>query len=119
MGDINIDMKNGSLLNTNSKQQVELHDFTQLVKEPTRVTAHFEKIMNHNYASDSSKVSEEFVPSIAICDHYPIFFTRTVSKAQKKRHSHISIQYRCFRKFDNDAFLSDLSTSLNTQPVIM
>ena len=113
MGDINIDMKNGSLLNNTWKQQIELHDFTQLVKEPTRITAHSEKIIDHIYASDSSKVSEVFVPSIAISDHYPICFTRTVSKAHKKRHSHINIQYRCFRKFDNDAFLSDLSTSLN------
>ena len=63
--------------------------------------------------SDSSKVSEVFVPNVAISDHYPICFTRTVSKAQKKRRSHMSIQYRCFRKFDNEAFLSDLSTALS------
>ena len=43
MGDINIDMKNGNLLNNNWKQQTELHDFTQLIKKPTRVTAHSEK----------------------------------------------------------------------------
>ena len=43
MGDINIDIINGIILNNNWKQQIELHDFTQLVKEPTRVTAHSEK----------------------------------------------------------------------------
>ena len=31
MGYINIDMKNGNLLNNNWKQQIELHDFTQLI----------------------------------------------------------------------------------------
>ena len=43
MGDINIDMPNGTLLNTNWKQQTELFDFFRIVNELTRVTAHSER----------------------------------------------------------------------------
>ena len=84
MGDINIDMQNGTLLNTNWKQQTELYDFTQIVNDPTRVTAHSEKIKDHVYASDTSKIAESFVPRIAISNHYPV---------KIKRQSHTKIQY--------------------------
>ena len=114
MGVININIKNGILLNNNWKQQIELHDFTQLINEPARVTAHSEKIIDHIYASDSSKTSEVFVPNMAISDHYPVCFTRTMSKNQLKRHPHINIQYRCFKKIGEDLFLSDLSAALTS-----
>ena len=47
MGDINIVVKIGILLNNNWKQQIELYDYTQIMKEPTRVTAHSENIIDY------------------------------------------------------------------------
>ena len=76
------------------------------------MTAHSEKIIDHVYASDTSKIAENFVPSIAISDHYPVGFTRTTSQKQIKRQSHTKIQYRCFKKFNDDLFQSDLSRTL-------
>ena len=87
MGDINIDMDNGVPVNSNWKNQLEIHDFAQLINVTTSFTAHSEKIIDHIYASDSSKVTEQFVPNIAISDHYPVLFTGSVSKDQLKRRS--------------------------------
>ena len=113
MGDINIDMKNGILINTAWKEIVETNDFAQVINKYTRVTADSQKIIDHVYASIPENIAETFVPNIAISDHYPICFTRSTSKHQLKRKSHKTIQYRCFKKFNEDTFLSDLSENLN------
>ena len=54
------------------------------------------------------------VPSISLSDHYPISFTRTTSKHSVKRQGHQTINYRCYKKFNEDDFLNELSNSLNT-----
>ena len=69
---------------------------------------------SHLYVSTSDKVTDISVPSIAISDHYPICFTRSTSKINFKRQSHKSIQYRCYKKFNEERFLTDLSESLNS-----
>ena len=114
MGDINVDLKNGILTNTAWKHIVELHDLQQLIEEHTRVTAHSETLIDHLYVSTSDKVTDISVPSIAISDHYPICFTRSTSKINFKRQSHKSIKYRCYKKFNEERFLTDLSESLNS-----
>ena len=47
---------------------------------PKRVTAHSETIIDHLYSLDTDKVAEVFFPSIAVSDHYPIYFTLSSSK---------------------------------------
>ena len=42
-----------------------------------------------------------------------MIFTRSTAKRQLKRHDHKSINYRCFRKF-NENFCNELSIALNT-----
>ena len=113
MGDINIDMKNGILMNTTWKEIVETNDLAQVINKYTRVTAQSQKIIDYVYASISENIAETLVPNIAISDHYPICFTRSTSKHQLKRKSHKTIQYRCFKKFNEDSFLNDLSQNLN------
>ena len=68
MGDfnINIDTSHGEYTNLNWKNIIELNDLKQLIKVPTRVTAHSEKNIDHVYASDPSNVVETFVPYIAV-----------------------------------------------------
>ena len=56
MGDFNIDCKNNDFQNNTWKYIVELHDLQQLIKTPTRVTAHTEKIIDHLYASNGDFV---------------------------------------------------------------
>ena len=104
-GDLNIDFKSGNMTNNKWKQIIETHDLYQHIDTPTRVTAHSETIIDHVYTPDSGNIADISVPSIAISDHYPIAFTRTISKAQFKRQEHISIQYRSFNNYDEDSFL--------------
>ena len=113
MWDFNVDFYNGTLNNTTWKHVIELNDLNQIINQPTRVTAHSEKIINYIYASHSSNVAETFVPCIAVSDHYPVCFTRTVSKNQLKRGIHKTIQYRCYKNFNEEQFLNNLSETLN------
>ena len=64
--------------------------------------------------SDRGLITDISVPSIAISDHYLVCFTRSMSKINYKRQSHKSIQYRCYKKFNKERFLTDLSESLNS-----
>ena len=79
MGDLNIDIKDGDISNPTWKHIVELHSMQQLIKVPTRVTAHSETLIDHIYASKPENVISPFVPYIALSDHYPICFTRTTT----------------------------------------
>ena len=112
MGDINIDAKNGLITNTCWKQVTELNDLHQLITACTRITAHSETLIDHVYASCPQHIVESFVPQLAISDHFPVCFTRKASKNQIKRCSHKSITYRCYKRFNDELFLSDLNYSL-------
>ena len=53
------------------------------------------------------------VPSIVLSDHYQISFTRTTSKHSVKRQVNQTIHYRCYKRFNEDDFLNELSNSLD------
>ena len=112
MGDINIDAKNELITNNCWKQVTELNDLHQIITSCTRITAHSETLIDHVYASCPQHIVESFLPQLAISDHYPVCFTRKTSKNQIKRCSHKSITYRCYKRFDDELFLSDLNYSL-------
>ncbi|MCG8048126.1 MAG: reverse transcriptase domain-containing protein, partial [Candidatus Thiodiazotropha endolucinida] len=114
MGDINIDFKDNSLQNNTWKHTVELYDMHQLIKTPTRITAHSETLIDHLYASNTDLVADIAVPSIAVSDHYPICFTRCTTRKQIKRFTHKHIKYRCYSKFDEELFHQDLFLELNS-----
>ena len=92
MGDFNIDLQSCS--NSKWLNLIQLFDLTQFVKEPTRVTESSSTIIDHAYSSDSANITECFVPSYAISDHFPICFTRKVnSKISKTVHTMSSYRY--------------------------
>ena len=110
MGDFNIDLQSCS--NSKWLNLIQLFDLTQFVKEPTRVTESSSTIIDHAYSSDSANITECFVPSYAISDHFPICFTRKVnSKISKTVHTMSS--YRYFKTFDETIFLNDLRHDLS------
>ena len=109
LGDINIDIKDGNISNTTWKQVVELHDLQQLITDSTRVTAHSITLIGHLYVSNQGKIAEAFVPNVAISDHYPICFTRSTSKKSYQRNNHTTMQYRCYKKFNEEVFQLELS----------
>ena len=83
-----------------------------LIKEPPRVTAHSATLIGHIYSNQRDKITECFVPAVALSDHYPVCFTRQTSKLQAKKRNHNSIKYRPLTNFENSAFLEDLSKEI-------
>ena len=112
MGDINFDAKNGIISNKAWKQVTELNDLHQIITSCTRVTARSETLIDHVYATCPGHVVESFVPHLAVSDHYPVCFIRKTTKKQIKRGSHKSITYRCYKRFNDDSFLTELNDSL-------
>ena len=78
-------------------------DFVSLINTSTDEY----KALNYHIADIS-------VPTIAMSDHYPIYFTRTTAKSQFKRQNHNYFQYRSFKNFNEDNFLKDLADQLET-----
>ena len=108
MGDFNIDIT--SCTNPKWNNLIQLFDLLQIVKEPTRVTHSTSTIIDHVYTTKPENIIECFVPHYAISDHYPICITRKVNFKIPKT-EHIISTYRCFKKFNENAFLSDLESN--------
>ena len=62
----------------------------------------------HIYTSDTSIVSNILVPATGISDHFPVCCTLSVKTVKPVLNVHSSIVYRCFKQFDERAFLMDL-----------
>ena len=110
MGDFNIDYSNYS--NKKWLHLVQLFDLKQMISTPTRVTPNTSSIIDHLYCTNTEHISDCFVPHYSINDHFPICFTRKINSKVKKS-CHISTSYRCFKTFDEELFLRDLSEELN------
>ena len=76
------------------------------------MTAHSATLIDHVYTNHPDKITECFVPKIALSDHYPVCFTRQTSKLQTEKRNHNSIKYRSFMVFEISAFLEDLNTEI-------
>ena len=106
MGDINIDITH--CINTKWMNLIQLFDLTQLVSSPTRITQSSSTIIDHIYTSNPENITATFVPDYSISDHFPICLSRKVN-AKISKPNHITTSYRCFKKFDEGLFLTDLS----------
>ena len=111
MGDLNIDMKIPG--NCKWKNLINLFDLTQLIQEPTRVTETSATIIDHVYTSHPGNVVNCIVSDLSLSDHFPICFTRKINHRILK-YKHIITSYRCFKKFDENSFLLELTNDLNT-----
>ena len=77
-------------------------------KEPTRVTENSQTLIDHFYTTNPNDITLCGVSTVCISDHYLIYGIRK-SKIMKKRAK--IIQYRDYKKFDEQVFLSDLQSS--------
>ena len=77
MGDFNVDF--GINLNKQWHNLIELFNLTQFVSKPTPVTESSSTIIDHIYSTNPENIMESFVPSLSICDHFPICFTKKKS----------------------------------------
>ena len=109
MGDFNIDIEPCS--NNKWLSLIQLFDLSQLVKEPTRITESTTSIIDHAYTSDIGNITECFVSSYAISDHFPICFARKINSKVPKA-EHITTSYRCVKTFDEIVFMENLQQCL-------
>ena len=110
MGDFNIDFTNYA--NKKWLNILELFDLKQMVTSPTRVTKNSVSLIDHVYSSKPETISDCFVPHYSISDHFPVCITRKINVKVKKS-SHTITTYRCFKRFNEEVFLSDLSNEFN------
>ena len=107
MGDFNIDyLKNHPVW----ESTIALFGLHQLVDSPTRVTPTSSTLIDHIYTDHPHIVSSVDVPAIGISDHYSVCCTvscKDTPLLNKTKHS--SIVYRCFKHFNEQSFLLDLS----------
>jgi hypothetical protein len=105
LGDFNIDLLKPQIswISTFS-----LYGLKQLVSQPTRLTPTSSTLLDHIYSNNPSYISGVHLSDVSISDHNPIVCTWSC-KLPKMSKSHVTIQYRCFRHFNKDLFLFDLS----------
>lgn len=106
MGDFNIDLSSN---NSNSKEWLDftsIFQLTQLIKEPTRVTATTSTLIDHFFTTNPDKVRAVKVAKIGLSDHYPI--CAVLKSCFGLKNCHTSITYRSYKDFDQKAFLEDL-----------
>ena len=109
MGDVNIDFQACS--NNKWLNLVQLFDLTQLVTNPTRITQSSSTLIDHVYTSNPESISECFVPSYSISDHFPVCFSRKIN-CKISKNEHITTTYRCFKTFNETQFQHDLASAL-------
>ncbi|CAC5425468.1 unnamed protein product [Mytilus coruscus] len=109
MGDFNIDYMKTLLIRwSNFISTLGLH---QMVIDPTRVTSTSVTLIDHIYSTNPTNIIDVTVPSYAPSDHYPISCTvnRFTKLIKNKSSSHLEIQYRNFKTFNEELFLNNLS----------
>ena len=79
--------------------------FSQLVSEPTRVTAFSSTLIDHIYSNLDENLAH--VCKISISDHYAVFGNRNVNNIIKSN-THQNITCRSFKNFDENKFISEL-----------
>lgn len=92
---------------------MQLFDFKQMMNSPTRVTKNTSSIIDLLYCSNPENISDSFVSHYSISDHFPICFTRTIN-TKLKNAIHFIAPYRCFKTFNEEVFLSDLTSEFNS-----
>ena len=105
LGDFNTDMQKSNPAWDSTKS---LFGLNQMITSPTRITPHSSTLIDHIYTSDTSIVSNILVPATGISDHFPVCCTLSVKTVKPVLNVHSSIVYRCFKQFDERAFLMDL-----------
>lgn len=106
MGDFNIDMLKPQLAWDST---FSLFGLTQLVANPTRITPTSETLLDHIYTNRPSAISDICIPGSGISDHSPTLCTWFGKSPKEKKHSHTTIKFRSFKRFNKHAFWSDLS----------
>ena len=108
LGDFNIDLTKE---NNKWNQTINFLSLSQLIKSPTRVTTNSQTLIDHVYVSNENNITEACVPIYNCSDHYPVCVTWSKKGVKIPKPGHKTITFRCFSKFNEQLFLSELSNS--------
>ena len=106
LGDFNIDMLKA---NKHWKYLSSSLGLKQLVTKPTHVSDTFATLIDHIYSSNPPVVKNVNAMDVSISDHLPVSCSIAVKYDKMNPKSHISIRYRCFKRFCKERFLADLA----------
>lgn len=103
LGDFNVNLMNPD----NPLNNVfENYNFSQIINEPTRVTANSASLLDAIFVSDTSLICESgVIPADFISDHQMIYCTLNLKKDKVEPKI---VRYRCFKHFNNNIFQQDL-----------
>ena len=105
MGDTNCNFLDSS--NNDTKNVLSLHDLTQIIKEPTRITGISKISIDHVITNKPDMVHDSGVISCGISDHDIVFIERNV-RAPKMEAPPKVLNVQNFKRFDNDSFRDDI-----------
>ena len=113
LGDFNLDLLRAQI---SWRTTFASFGLQQLVNEPTRIAKLGDKItstlIDHIYTNNATKTKNVRLSDIRVSDHTATICTwicKSISLNQENTQNHITIEYRCFKKFDQNHFLYDLS----------
>ena len=109
LGDFNTDMQK---TNPAWDSTTSLFGLDQMITSPTRIIPHSSTLTDH--IDDTSIVSNILGPATGISDHFSVCCTWSVKTVKPVLNVHSSIVYRCFKRFDERAFLIDLHLKMRT-----
>jgi hypothetical protein len=109
MGDFNVDVRSSK---RNALMQQLLNftrspDFTQLIKEPTRVTETTKSMIDLIFVNNEHRFTDSGVVNLSISDHSLVY---CVLKVGKPKATHRTNEYRSYKNYDRNAFLKDLKS---------
>jgi hypothetical protein len=106
MGDFNLDLQKPQ---PSWESTFSIYGLNQLVNEPTRVTPTSSTLLDHIYTNNDNKIVNVRLSDVSVSDHSATMCTWLCKSLKTKKASHTTIVYRCFKKFDQNKFLSDLN----------
>ena len=107
-GDTNCDFLDSSNNDTkNLKRVLSLHNLTQIIKEPTRITRISGTLIDHVITNKPDMVRGSGVISCGVSDHDIVFIERNVRGPEMKAPPKI-LNVHNFKRFENDSFRDDI-----------
>ena len=85
-----------------------IYGLKQLIEDPTRVTSSSSTIIDHIATSCTSNIIESGVYEVSMSDHYMVYCIRKFNGAIARDHK--IIKTRKMKNFNQDTFLSDISS---------
>ena len=108
LGDLNCNLLDSNLSNVKMLQEImQLYQLTQIIDVPIRVTKSTKSILDVCITSSPDKIFQSGVVHLGISDHSLIYATRKLNSVRKGDTQNL-VEFRNFRKFNVESFLSDL-----------